>query len=271
MMMRLAAIVSIGAVIGTAGAVAEIFRSDSGSDTSLMSGRLIALGGSVTQAQPPCAQCHGLDGRGHGPFPSLAGQGSWYLYKTLRDYASGRRQSSVMQPYARQLSDTETQAVARYYASLPPPPAVEKVGHADKRQEGGAISAAGLPGVGVPACATCHGPRGQGMPPIYPSLAGQPAAYLANQLHAWKRGERGGDPLNVMREISRAMSDAQIEAVASYFASTSLRSEAAALQSQNTERPVGSRAANPEIQDAPRPPYLTREPAKGAAEPSAPR
>src|SRR3546814_1221248 len=60
----------------------------------------------------------------------------------------------------------------------------------------------GDPSRGLLPCADCHGPKGEGLGPANPALAGQPAVYLAAQLRAWRRGERRNDPGNVMTGIS---------------------------------------------------------------------
>ena len=57
------------------------------------------------------------------------------------------------------------------------------------------------------------------MAPVYPYLAGQYAAYLELQLDLWREGTRGGDPLNVMENIAKQMTDEQVRAVSLYFAS----------------------------------------------------
>jgi cytochrome c553 len=185
-------------------------------------GRFIAIGGSTQHQRIACAQCHGIEGSGDfsGAFPRLAGQSEWYIYKSLRDYADGLRPNRVMAPVARTLEDRDMQDVAAFYASVgnaPFPPREEL--DAQTLQVGGAISAAGIAGQGVPPCAGCHGVDGEGRAPIYPRLAGQYAAYLEHQLHEWKNGRRQGDPANIMELIAKALTDEQIRAVSLYFSS----------------------------------------------------
>jgi cytochrome c553 len=71
---------------------------------------------------------------------------------------------------------------------------------------------------GVPACAACHGPTGTGNPPAaYPLLSGQHSAYMVQTLKDFRDGKRKNDPNSMMRDIASKMSDAEIEAVASYI------------------------------------------------------
>jgi cytochrome c553 len=65
-------------------------------------------------------------------------------------------------------------------------------------------------------CANCHGTDGRALPDsVVPGLAGQSAPYLADALKAYKRGER---PATVMHQIAKGYSDAQLDALATYFA-----------------------------------------------------
>lgn len=185
-------------------------------------GRLVALGGSTQHQRIACVQCHGIEGVGStsGAFPRIADQSGWYLYKSLQDYASSLRPNEIMMPIANTLSDQEMQDVAAYYASIrsapfPPKPDLD----IRTLQIGGAISAVGIPSQGVPPCSGCHGQDGVGASPIYPALAGQYAPYTEYQLLLWKQGHRDGDPMNIMEQIAKAMTEEQIRAVSLYFAS----------------------------------------------------
>ena len=67
----------------------------------------------------------------------------------------------------------------------------------------------------VVVCATCHGPHGEGGGDgAYPRLAGLPAAYIENQLKAFRDGQRAS-PL--MSPNATGLSGAEIEAVAAYL------------------------------------------------------
>ena len=64
-------------------------------------------------------------------------------------------------------------------------------------------------------CAGCHGETGKAVLPDYPNLAGQNQIYLANSLRAYKTGERKN---SAMRAMVGTLTDAEIEALASYYA-----------------------------------------------------
>ena len=75
------------------------------------------------------------------------------------------------------------------------------------------------------ACATCHGPRGEGNEARHaPALAGQPAWYIAGQLRAFRNGWRGHEKDDF---IARQMalfaevlpSEEALDAIAEYVAS----------------------------------------------------
>lgn len=216
-MMRIILIATAAA--GTVLSPSVIAQTQPGGDVNR--GRFVAIGGNTQHQRISCVQCHGIDGVGNtsGAFPRLADQSGWYLYKSLQDYASGLRPNEIMMPIAQTLTDREMQDVAAYYASIQNAPYPAKP-EADVQtlQIGGAISAVGIPSQGVPPCSGCHGQDGVGASPIYPALAGQYAPYTEYQLLLWKQGHRDGDPMNIMEQIAKAMTEEQIRAVSLYFA-----------------------------------------------------
>ncbi len=73
----------------------------------------------------------------------------------------------------------------------------------------------GLAAEDVPNCTGCHGPQGEGIPPLYPLLSGQHAAYTAATLAAYRSGERVHE---VMNAVAAGLSDEDIAALAEYIA-----------------------------------------------------
>ena len=68
-------------------------------------------------------------------------------------------------------------------------------------------------------CAACHGTGGRAVEgAAVPGLAGLPAAYMVEQMKAFKNGSR---PATVMHQLAKGYSDAQIEQLAVYFAAQS--------------------------------------------------
>ncbi|MDB5966606.1 MAG: cytochrome [Polaromonas sp.] len=66
------------------------------------------------------------------------------------------------------------------------------------------------------SCANCHGTDGRAVPgSTVGSLAGLDKAYTMAQMNAFKTGARTA---TVMHQISKGFNDAQIDALAGYFA-----------------------------------------------------
>jgi cytochrome c553 len=183
-------------------------------------GRLLALSGGDSGAANACFTCHGLDGAGNGAgAPRLAGLDVGYLNRQLDDYANGRRRNKEMQAIALRLSRSDRQAVAAYYAALPFEPApAPAAATATATVTGAALYHRGDPARGLAPCAACHGEAGEGVGPGNPPLAGQPAAYLAEQLRQWQRSERRNDPDNIMLRISRKLRAGEVTSVAAHAA-----------------------------------------------------
>jgi cytochrome c553 len=88
---------------------------------------------------------------------------------------------------------------------------------AEKSDLGQKIYRSGLAPKAIPACAACHGPKGEGNPTsVYPALGGQYSSYIAKALHDYKAGERNSDPNEIMRSIANRLSDEEINAVSDY-------------------------------------------------------
>ena len=75
---------------------------------------------------------------------------------------------------------------------------------------------AGAGQVKAALCAACHGTAGVSINPIWPSLAGQHAQYLAKQIRHFRDGEREEI---TMQPFVQNLSDQDIEDLAAYYAS----------------------------------------------------
>jgi len=70
-----------------------------------------------------------------------------------------------------------------------------------------------LPPAGASSCGGCHAPVGVGT--AVPSLAGRASGDIVTQMQAFRSGAQ---PSTVMDRIAKGFSDAEIEAIAAWYA-----------------------------------------------------
>lgn len=162
-----------------------------------------------------CAACHGADGLGQSTaVPILAGQSEAYLAASLRAYVEGKRPSGNMQVAAVAVDPDLLDDLARHFAGKPG--LGDGSASSDAQGEARSIAERGLPQRGVPACLSCHGGNAN---PLFPTLDGQNADYLARQLRLFRDEKRGGTSYShLMVPAAKALTDSQIDALADYFA-----------------------------------------------------
>jgi cytochrome c553 len=161
-----------------------------------------------------CASCHGTTGQGTTPdFPNLAGQNEKYLAKQLRDFASGRRESTVMEMKAAVLSECSIRAVSRYYQSQAPQ--VQPAKDPMLASAGAFVYERGNPYTGLPGCVSCHGTGARGHAEL-PRLAGQNPLYLERQLKKFVDRSRE-DESAVMNVMAARMSEIEMKSVVEYL------------------------------------------------------
>ena len=175
----------------------------------------------VPEGSAACAACHGAQGEGSAAAgaPRLAGQNAQYLEHTLTMLKAGTRTSPVMQPIARGLSDAEIHELTSYFAGLqgvrPPTAAASPK---DLVQAGMELAQVGAMNDPTPPCVSCHGVDGHGVGARFPSIAGQPAAFLVNRLHEFQARARTKVPdFGTMTEVSTHLNETQIGQVAAYL------------------------------------------------------
>ncbi|WP_373982006.1 c-type cytochrome [Achromobacter sp. JD417] len=181
------------------------------------SGKQLAANGKPGAGVQACVACHGPAGitPTGGIFPNLAGLRSEYLAKQLADFRSGTRVQPLMNTIARALTEEEIGQVAAYYGTLAGPPLhVGEFGGEAARK----LDVEGDGARALPACANCHGLRGMGEGPLLPRLAGQSREYFTDQMNAFRNGSRQNDDVGVMRAFSQRLTDAEIQALAQYYA-----------------------------------------------------
>jgi cytochrome c553 len=227
-------------------------KSVQGMEVGLERGRLIAVG--------VCAECHQADGNSTAPaWPKLAGQHEGYIAKQLYnfkaveagknalrqnmvDVTDGKAKTSAMAAQITRLSadpkefDKDVQSLAMWFASQKTKtPDIAK--NSETSELGKKIYRGGIMSKGVPACAGCHGPTGQGMfnasrlgaaTSAFPMVSGQFSDYNFAQLKAFREDVRGNSP--IMSDIAKRMTDNEMMAVADYMSGVRVTREEAAAE-----------------------------------------
>jgi cytochrome c553 len=161
-----------------------------------------------------CFMCHGENGESTSEiFPRLAGQHAEYIAKQLKAFKTGERKSTAMAEMVAKLTDDEMLALGRYYEKMPT--VRENVKDTGLAAMGAYIYQNGNKSSGVPACASCHGPDGQGSKDL-PRLAGQIPGYLFTQLKQFNQRQRTNDNI-VMHVVAEKMTELEMSAVAEYL------------------------------------------------------
>jgi cytochrome c553 len=165
-----------------------------------------------------CGTCHGINGRSVAPtFPNLAAQSAPYIELQLHAFKDQSRADPDAQAYmwgmASQLNDATISGLASYFAAQPA--AVGTPGSPALIAQGKKLYEEGVPGRQIPPCASCHGPRGQGLA-TFPRLAGQHAPYLLKQLLVIQSVLRVAP---VMHGIVKDLTKDQMQEVVAYLES----------------------------------------------------
>ena len=178
-----------------------------------------------------CAACHSADGNSADPqYPKLAGQHERYIARHLGLYKSGERANPIMLGFAATLSPQDMRDIGAYFSGktmsggMADETVIAEGPNAGRKfyEVGESLYHGGDAARGVPACAGCHGPAGDGNPgPAYPRLAGQHAGYTSAQLTAFRGGAAYGSGENanaVMMGVAKYLTDEEIASLSSYIA-----------------------------------------------------
>lgn len=167
-------------------------------------------GGNVVAGEPLSAKCGGCHGQqGHSAdaiTPSLAGQDAAYLVKTMQAYRDGARKHEEMKTSLAGVKDMELEHIAAFYVAQTPQAAKlvsPTSGHAWAER-----------------CDKCHGPRTDNPAMVAPHIDGQPATYLTKAMKDYREGKR---PQSAMHAMGTPLSDADILALAAYYAALAPR------------------------------------------------
>ncbi len=185
----------------------------------LLSAAVLLATGLGAQAEPvrtapmlanTCAGCHGTLGASAGLYmPSIAGMDKGYLYSVLSDYKSGLRPSTIMGRIMKGYTEQEIWAMAGFFAAQPWASAPQPKAKPKALAQGKALH--------DKLCNTCHDDGGRGQDDESPRLAGQWAGYTRYALDSCRaRGDRCRPAK--MGDRVKGLSDAQIEALASFYA-----------------------------------------------------
>ena len=160
-----------------------------------------------------CSACHGMNGLSvSNTMPILAGILPAYFKKAIEDYATGKRPSPEMEPYAKAVKVLGIDELAGYFAAQKKEPTPIRADAA--AVERGRTAAA--------QCALCHGPDGRGdAAKTIPDLRGQPPGYLRSQMLLFKTDKRSpGDPaLKALKTLMMTIPDPTLDDLAAYFSS----------------------------------------------------
>ncbi len=168
-----------------------------------------------------CVDCHGVEGAGRtsGGFPNIALLKRDAIVNALNNYASGARHSGFMQNVAVQLTPKQIDGLADYFSRQPKKQSAEINAPPALLALGQRIATAGLPAKKIGACANCHD-ESKAAAKAFPAIDGQFPMYLRDQLRLFRAGIRGGaGTTNAMYAEAQSLSDREIDAVASFYAS----------------------------------------------------
>lgn len=177
-----------------------------------------------------CVKCHGEHGAGDADFgrsarwgtPDLRGLTHAYMQRQLKAFRDGQREHPEMSALARMMDDEDIERLSAYYAGRPVPgslPDSQPHQGVDPMVHtlGGRIASQGLPDRSVPACDSCHGPRGMGIGDAFPHLAGQNADYIVHALRSIRNGARKTTESLIMKGTADTLSEAELAAVGAWY------------------------------------------------------
>ncbi|MHA6262103.1 c-type cytochrome [Arenibacterium sp. CAU 1754] len=153
-----------------------------------------------------CRTCHGLDGYAKIPIaPHIGGEPAPYLVAQLTAFREGTREHEMMSVVARGLTDQNIADLAAWFSGHTATPTLS----ADPEEA-------------PDLCTACHGADGIGLAEDVPNLAAETNIYIDTQLKAFRSGKRTHD---IMSDIAADLSDADIRAVADWYAAIGLKIE----------------------------------------------
>jgi len=157
-----------------------------------------------------CGSCHGADGNSRAEkIPSLAGQPEFFILNQLFLMREGVRKIEAMEPFVKDLTDADIEALAKHFAALEPKSSGETV-DASLAQHGADLAV-------TLRCVSCHLPTLAGREQM-PRLAKQRIDYLIDTLKSYRDNPRPGSD-SMMTAVVAGAPDADLAALAHYAAS----------------------------------------------------
>lgn len=179
-----------------------------------------ATKGQLLASEGYCYSCHGVGGNNSTQStPSLAGQNKVYLYKMLIDYKDGRfnidKKSGVMIHLSQLYSPQDMADMAVYFSEQP---VTRTTYQTSLSPETAKIIKSGDVNRMLVPCASCHGAKGEGGYNEVPALKGMSPRMFIRHMHAYRAGTRHNDVNHSMSQFARNLTDAEIDALAHYYA-----------------------------------------------------
>jgi cytochrome c553 len=162
-----------------------------------------------------CRKCHGENGVSEDPEDvNIAGLSASYIYKQLADYKDRNRDDRDMYKAMKELEAQQMADLAVWFAEQEPAqPAADR----NTSPEVLKLVFQGDPERLLKACASCHGRDGRGGQFDHPALAGQHREYFIYTLTEFQEGDRTNDIYARMRSVAEALTEEEIEALATYY------------------------------------------------------
>lgn len=187
--------------------------------TTIAAGAMLASAPALAQAiddqtlSEPCAGCHGTDGTSNSGAPTIANLTVDYFVLVMKEYAEGKRASTVMGRIAKGYDETEFKAMAMYFDK-------KSFGRAPQKFDA-ALAEKGK-GLQAKYCESCHEKDGRKSDGIG-VLAGQRLEYMEYTIADFKTGKRSLDvdknKKQKMNDLWKDHGDAGYQAVLHYYAS----------------------------------------------------
>jgi cytochrome c553 len=169
--------------------------------------------GEALAKEGKCSKCHGDTGiSDEDDTPSIAGQIAAYSYKQLHDYKTKVRDDKSMFKKVKNLSNQDMIDLSAWYAQQKP----EAKAGTDKNIP--VLANKGDRKRFLLPCDTCHDDEAMKRGFQTPIIEGQKPQHFIDTMIAFKEGDRENDHYNLMRSITKKLTEDEINELAAYYA-----------------------------------------------------